>query len=212
MDKITLPSVTFIAASPKCGKTHFISSFILKQCLAGKFNHGLLFFGTKNINVKDYQWMPEEHVHGEYSEDVLKRFLLLQREHKAPAFLIFDDMIGKMKFDGQLIEHLFTTFRHYNLTIFVAVQYLNKVVPPTIRSNAENFIVFKQPQVICARNIKLACMGEFKNDTECMKFIDTHCPNISDHKYILVRPFEESKNKYIVGKAPGQLPNIRLEF
>ena len=156
--------------------------------------------------------MPEEHTHAEYFDDVLRQFLILQCNHKALAFLIFNDLVSHMNFDSPLIKHLFTTYHHYNITVFVATQYLNREIPPVIHNCAENFIVFKQIQENSIQALQSACMNKFKNASECAKFIDLHCLNISDHKYILVQPMEESKNKYVVGKAPGQLPNVQLEF
>jgi hypothetical protein len=211
MDQIQIPSVTFIAASPKCGKTHFISSYILGMCIKGRFNHGLIFNGTKGINIKDYQWMPEEFIYGEFNEDVLVRFLEVQERYKDPAFLIFDDMDGKMDFNSNIIQCLFTTSRHYNLTILVATQYINNC-PPVIRNCTENFVVFKQFQFNSVQALRRACMGEIKSDQECQRFIDLYCPDIKDHKYILVRPMEESSKKYIVNKAPAKLPNVKLTF
>lgn len=213
MENIQLPSVSVIAAAPRSGKTWLIKHFILHRCLSGAFNHGIVFCPTYGLN-DSYDWMPSDYVHTIYNDEILLKFLSIQARAvrteavHASSFIVFDDCISMINFNSKVINHLFTCFRHYNISLIFSTQYIYKC-PPLIRNCCENFVIFKQGNMRSINALRECCMAELKNNQECQQLIDSKCVN---KHYLLVKPLEDEKKKYTIARAPAKLARIQLSF
>ena len=139
---LTIPGLYIVAGSCGLGKTYLIQHLITHLWSKGKFKYGLVMTATKFSD--QFLYLPQEYVHN-YTEERLQKFMKLQKEKRVPAFLILDDIIGLMNFNKPLINHLFTTFRHYNITTLLLTQYIYKT-PPTIREQANYCFCFNMKQ------------------------------------------------------------------
>lgn len=116
----------------KCGrgKSH-LTRYLLQYFTLKKpvFSGGIVFSGSLGLN-DDYAFLPEKHVFANYSDEILKKYLEhlhKKREQlgtKMPhTFIVFDDLLGKLQ-GSQFFLNFISTYRHYNVTIFVNNQYL----------------------------------------------------------------------------------------
>jgi hypothetical protein len=80
-----------------------------------------------------------------YDELILKSYLaILAKMRKEldmkmpPSFIIFDDLIGSLvsSQNSKMFMSLITTFRHYNVSVFICAQYARGLINPTLREQA----------------------------------------------------------------------------
>jgi len=64
-------------------------------------------------------------------DDVKHQYLSLSPEKKKNHHTIFvlDDLVGTANWKSSIIQHLFTSHRHYDITILVSLQYPNSISP-----------------------------------------------------------------------------------
>jgi hypothetical protein len=105
-----------------------------------------VFTGTK-FN-KDYDCLPENAIIEGYQPHVLKNYLeslrKLQEENKEipPSFIIFDDLLGLLANGDPMMKHLLSTRRHYNITIFLATQYILQGASTILRNVLTHAVVY----------------------------------------------------------------------
>lgn len=123
------PSISILSAAPRSGKTFLIKDIIYKLASEGRIDHGLVFTGTA-FN-RNFDYLPTEIVSG-YDEEKLKRFLKYQKDmiekgNPKDAFLILDDILGYINLYSPLWTMIFSQYRHFRITIFLATQYIYRV-------------------------------------------------------------------------------------
>lgn len=198
-----IPSITVLYAPPRCGKSHLIKHLVYSFCKAGKFNHGIVFCPTGG-----YDFMPDGYVHSMYSDEMLSSFMSFQKRNGKPAFLIFDDCLGMINPNSKVFTKLFTTYRHYNITILITAQYVNKL-PPVCRDCATYVFVFKQFSEPSFIGLHKAFFPNFDDWKQTKAFVEK---NTGDHKFIIVDTLESPERRYSVSKAPSKIPNFKLSF
>lgn len=115
------------------GKSYALKSLI-KQCSEdGIFAFGHCWCSTAFTN--DYDFLPKESVDDKYSEEALERYINKLREWMEnnpdkdlpPSFIIFDDLLGKINMYTGFFTNLVACYRHFNISIFITSQYINKL-------------------------------------------------------------------------------------
>ena len=97
--------------------------------------------------------IPAEDVFTAYDEEVLKNLVELQKDYQEMygkagmpnVLIIFEDAAGLNLFSGKkgtAYIKLITTLRHYNISIWHAIQSY-KLIPRTVRVNCTNLITFR---------------------------------------------------------------------
>lgn len=146
MEAFRHPGLFLFAAPTNSGKTTLIRFILTEMAKKGIFAYGIVLTGTAGLN-NDYSYLPRKAV-SVFSEDRLRAFLRMQRDlaHERgkapPAFIVLDDVANE-NFKKPLYNGLFTTFRHFNLSVFVSTQYIYRI-PPTIREQAAICVAFHQ--------------------------------------------------------------------
>jgi hypothetical protein len=210
--ELIFPSIILLCASSKSGKSHEIKNIIYTACKQGRFSYGLVF--SASAFNSDYSFMSEEYVHGMWDKAVLKRFIegqkvQIQRYGAAkPAFLVLDDMVGSIKWNSDFMRSFITRFRHYNLTVVIASQYIY-AIPPIIRECVTYAIIFKQMNKRSIDALKDTFFVEQDSFNACRDFIAKHTVG---YNFLLIRPGEELKHKYTVACAPAVIPDFYLDF
>jgi len=206
-----IPNITLINAPPQSGKTYLIKYILTDLFKTKKVKYGIVFTTT---NFTDsYDFIPENYVHSLYNEDIIKNLMEIQvnqiKENKKadPCFLVFDDMIGSIKFNSNIIKKLFSTFRHYNILIIISTQYLFSI-PPLIRECTTYFVTFNIDSHRSIKAIYESFMLDFDTLLKVKKFIKEHC---IDYHFILIKTFEKKENKYSVMKSP-KAKNIKMNY
>jgi hypothetical protein len=212
MSLINVPSVTILSASPKCGKSHLIKYLIKDLCSKGKFDYGVVICPTAQNN-KEYEFIPPGYLYTEYSEEIITSLMNKQSRAIAQgmpksAFLILDDCLGSVNFRKSVITKLVTTYRHYNITILMSTQYINKI-PPEIRECATYAIVFCQFSAKSYNALYDAFFQSFETKKECKEYIEA---NTEDYRFILVRCQEAPRKRYSVYRAPEIIREFRLNY
>jgi hypothetical protein len=129
------PQVIVSIGKPRSGKTNSTKYFILKNTVDKHiFKFGIVFTSTK-FN-EDYDYIPQQHIHTDYTETFLKDYMnkleKVKKKHKdiPDNFVIFDDMIGMINtiHDKTLINFI-ASHRHYRCSVFFNFQYLYAASP-----------------------------------------------------------------------------------
>jgi len=225
-DIIKPPCLIVVAGKSKRGKSYLIKYMITMLCLNKKFKFGLVFCKTK-FNC-GYDFIEDNKVIEGYKEDILKNYLQAlqkygedhpltakQRAYNIktnipPSFIVFDDIIGQMDLNAGFMSEFITTYRHYNITLIVATQYLHKV-PVLFREQADICVMFyqntKKSIDACYENYG----QEFDNAKKFKNFLidKTSKPY---HCLIYIEDGDDINTKYMEYKAPSNYPDVIFKF
>lgn len=184
-DKFTKdPALCVFAGSPKSGK-----SYMMKKILQSTKHPAFVFTGTPFNNA--YSFLDKKRVSGNYTDNKLRAILRHQRDKKVPLVLVFDDMIGSsIKWNSRLINHMITCYRHYNLRILIATQYIHKI-PPTIRESAKYAIIWRQHTANAIDAVRHSFLPQHKNNKETIALFKT----LAKYEAILVNMEDNSTSK-----------------
>lgn len=211
----TSPGFTLIIGKPNSGKT-----FLLKYLLMldhESYNklpikYGLIFTTTK-FNKHYETIFPSDFIHSSYNPDALQGLLDIQSETAAqnPAVVIFDDCLDMKGFTSQLFLNLTTTYRHYNITVYLITQYVYRV-PPTVRECASRVAIFR---TTTERSLK-ACYesfgGFFSKYDDFRKFVIEKTGDYSFIWYIANSSAEQIDQVYKVLKCPQKIPDFNFIY
>lgn len=209
----TFPSIIFMAAKPKSGKSN-----LTKYIISDLFNKKIVKYGIvicPTVFNGGYDFLPEEYLFSKYDEEVLANFCNFQIQQvkdkgKAePGFIVIDDCVGSINFNSDAFSKLITTYRHFNLTMIITTQYLYKI-PPTVRECATYFVSFKQPVLKSVKAIQETYMTEM-SVKKVGEYLDE---NTKDFHFIIVNPDENDEDKYTVAKAPSpeEMKHIKIKY
>lgn len=143
--KWKIPFLTVCFGKVGSGKTSFIK-YVCHQ-LESEFDYVLCISPTGFSD--SYNFLPEECVKQNYSDDMVLDMMKYQKEKKKKqklknALLILDDILGSINIrSDKVLEKLITTFRHYNISIIITTQYPLKI-PPYVRANLFYAVFFQQ--------------------------------------------------------------------
>lgn len=194
-NEIKTPNISLFVAPPRSGKTFLMRYLIYTLACEGKFKYGLVFSPTQDDSFD--KLIPEKYIHRQFDEQKLKLFLRKQKKTKLPAFLILDDAAGSIDMNGKLFNHLFTSYRHYNLSIFVSIQWIHKVAP-VVRNCTTYAFVFKHSNQKSYEVLHSAFFADKDNWKETRDEINNSLKQ--PYSFILIKP-EEGTRKVL--KAPN---------
>ena len=173
------PRVILLIGKPRRGKSNSIKYFILKNSGERKhFKFGLVFTGSKFNN--DYNYIPDDYIFEGYQENVLENYLLELEQMKKkdgkipPSFIILDDLVGILnKYDGHFTNFV-TKHRHYNITIFLAVQHLNTGASTTLREVCTHALMYRSSGYNTIKSLWLNFGQRFDKYNDWKKFFVEH--------------------------------------
>ena len=220
------PCLIIVAGKSKRGKSYLIKYMLTMLCLNKKFKFGLVFCKTK-FNC-GYDFIEDNKVIEGYKEDILKNYLQtlqkygednpLTNKQKAygiktnipPSFIVFDDIIGQMDLNTNFMSEFLTTYRHYNITLITATQYLFKV-PPLFREQADIAIIFYQNTKKSIDACYETYGQEFENAKNFKNFLIEKTSKLY-HCLIYIEDGDNIENKYIEYCAPVEYPDVIFKF
>lgn len=193
------PAIIFMAGKPGSGKSHFIKKLISHLTISKKVKTGYVFTGTAFND--DYKFIDAKRV-STFSEANLRKILRHQRDVKGkppPIFLILDDLMATAKWDGRLMQHMISCYRHYNLRIIIATQYIKKI-NPSIRECTRIAVIWPQSTANAIKSIRESFIPEMRHPEELFK-------GLSQHEAILIFNYDKdipkSMKKIVPVKAPS---------
>jgi Cdc6-like AAA superfamily ATPase len=191
------------AGSSGSGKSHCMRFMLIENLRKGFYDCGLVFSGSDFNN--DYDFLPSKYIINGYNEEILKKFIEFMKKNKGSFFVVFDDLVGLIKYTPALVNFL-TSFRHYNCDVYIATQYLQKV-QPIIRIQATYAFIYKQFTSRAVNSAFESYGVKFENVKEFKKFLEKHT-NVPYSSLVFIQKI----NDYIEYLAPKSLPNIKFEY
>lgn len=199
------------------GKTHFMKWLLYAQMLRKEnpIKTGIVFVKTKYKHSFDF--VPEERVFEGYNEEILKTYvgnlkkMFEVQKYLEPSFLVFDDLLGILNNRSQWFSNFIATYRHLNIHIHIAVQYLTGLhaINPIMREQTTFAFMFNSKAAITIKNLYLAYGQLFEKEKEFKQYLFDHTEPRSVGPYVCVvyEEFEDDIDKnYIPMRAPAKLP------
>lgn len=213
---ISLPAVFAMVGSPKSGKTHCMTWLLKNYLKYGAFDFGIIFTGTKFSGQFSFIDNPNLIIAG-YDVNVLRKFLRKLRDYRlanngmpAKAFIIFDDMVGQVPWQTELIENLFTTYRWYGVSIFISTQYIYKV-PPTVRTVTSYAFIWAQDNKRCYDAIYESFGMAFDDYYDFKRVLDDAVK--MQYRCLFYNQAErEIEKRFAQYLAPARIPDWRFRF
>lgn len=208
--------MTFVGACGK-GKSFLLRNLIKQFSKQGVFKFGLVFSSTE-FNP-DYDFMPKGSVHGNYSEASLKRYMDKLKNYLEenpgsklpPNFLILEDLLGILKTNSSIFSNLISTYRHYNMSIFITSQYLVKNVSTLLRELTRTAFIFKTR----FKNSQVALFESFGQLCESQDEFNQMLDDATKDKYsclVYMADKESKEESYISFKCSGDDETFKLKF
>lgn len=209
-------SVLLICGKPEHGKSHLLKYITSLYCYNKCWNHCLLFSSTYGLDG-DYDFMPEQYCHLEYSDSVVNQYISLQREAKEKGIdsrgaIIIDD-ITSSNWSSKSFKNLARTYRHSNIDIIIICHTITDI-PPSIHDMVTHAFIFRQTSA-----------NSFKHSFE--KYGAAHFENVNDWRNFLVKQTREPHHFVFVNAkclsddindvykkmcAPANIPKFKLKF
>jgi ABC-type dipeptide/oligopeptide/nickel transport system ATPase component len=203
----------------KCGmgKSYLLRDLLRQFSEQGVFEFGCVFTGT-DFNP-DYDFLPKRAVHGNYSEARLAKYVGKLREwleenpgeKMPPNFLVLDDLLGKIRIQSNVFSNLISTFRHYNMSIFITSQYFVKNISTLIRELTDYAFLFrtrfKNSQVSL-----FEAFGQLCDDQDEFNEILEEATKEEHSCLLYIAEAEDKSDAYVSYKAPGKSPDVKIDF
>ena len=212
---ITIPGFTIIAGICGSGKTSAIEYILYKN--KKKFDYGLIFTNTF-FTDNSFSYIPNQYVHGEFSEEKLSNFMdiqsnLVKQGVKKNAFLVLDDCLDDPgMWNSSVFKRLISQFRHYNITIIITTQY-PQAIPARFRSGAFQILIFQNTTERAIRGLFESFGQLFNLYNEFKNFVNQSTVN---YQFIFINnkcPENSIEKKYQVMRINNKFPkNWKLEF
>jgi len=176
---IKLPSIIGYIGICGSGKTTLVIQMLSYLCYQKKLDFGFIFTNNpaqyNNIFPEDF--VQTYYYHEKQIEKLMNSQMEFREKRKEPpnCFIIFDDPIGRINFNSKIISRLFSEHRHFNITICICYQYINKT-PPLIRSLMNYLFLFR--------------MNSKSSMNACLDLVDTFYDSNND----AIEEFRELKN------------------
>ncbi len=206
------------------GKTHFTRCLLADQISRpdNPLKFGIVFVKTKfKHSYQDLEKKGLAKVYQGYNEEVLKTFINnLEEVYKStgsiPAnYVVFEDLVGILNNQSQWFINWISTYRHFNTSVFINVQYLlgRGAISPIMREQTSFAIIFNSK---CNRTIKnlYENYGQlFEKEAQFKQyyFANTGPKNVGDYVcMVYVEDNDDVNENYIPMRAPpkpAQIPD-----
>jgi len=188
---------TNLIISKRCwGKTKLVLNLIKYYTEKYDFNYVFLFSETGTFNP-DWTFIDKKYISPMW-DDKLRRILKYQEKKiiskkTVNALIILDDI--KINDKSKILNDIFTTGRHYKITIIVSVQFGKCIIWPSVRNNID-YLFFSEVNNDCLESIykSISTKKIFKNFIAFEKFVED---NNWDFKFIFYNNKEHDKKSRI---------------
>ena len=207
-----------IAGSCGSGKSHLIKYMAYSTIFGAlKRKERAPLIEIITMTPEDYDWADQRYVHTNYSDQLLARILARQKARKnsgqsLPCVLIFDDILGAVNFNSGPMTGLISRFRHYDLCVVYATQYIFKM-PPILRECSNYAVLFRQSS---KPGIKAAFesfgMRGFDNEKIFARFLEKNTGNYSFVLVNLKSPSQFMNDIYQSKRAPEKVPPFKINY
>lgn len=173
-------NIVFIVGRPASGKTH-----LLKHLINIKINQGLDSLYVFSPNVHEFTMVAPQYKTAVYEDDKLQRIKNAVKSLDK-NLVVFDDVVGFMKFNSDVVKNVFSTHRHLNMTIIVCTQYMN-TIPPHIREMGSVVYIFPTESMRALNAMHQSYFGMFPTWHDFGEFLNKH---LKTHEALMYKPRE----------------------
>jgi len=199
------------------GKSFLLRNLIYQFSKKNIFKFGVCFSGT-GFN-SDYKFLPENAVRSNYSEDQLEKYIAKLKAwlhahpgEKLPSnFLILDDLLGRIKLNSGVFSNLMSTFRHYNITIFITSQYFVKNISTLLRELTDVAFIFRTRFHNSLKSLYEA-YGQMLDDQDEFEYILNEATKEKHACLCYMSRKETADESYFSYQAPPKDPEFKLRF
>lgn len=213
--------IVFVGKSER-GKTHFLKWLILEQMQRKEkpLTAGLVFVKTKFKH--SYDFVPENRIIKGYNEDVLRQFvqnleaMYSDQGYLDPTFIVFDDLVGILGSQTPWFNNFMGTYRHYNIHVFIAVQYLTgrNAISPIMREQTTFAILFNSKTFNTLKNLYENYGQLFPRMRDFQQYFYDNTEPSKVGKYVAIvykEAEDEIEQNYIPMRAPAKLSEAGIE-
>lgn len=202
----------FVGKSDR-GKTHFLKWLVQYQMNReiNPIRFGIVFVRT--IFKHSYDFVPKAQIYEGYDEEVLRKYvenlqeIFEEQGYVDPNFLILDDQVGILNNRTAWFTNFIGTFRHLNINLFIAVQYLTgtRSVSPIMREQTNFAIMFNSKTHRTLNNLweNYGQLFEKKREFKDYMFANTEPSTVGPYVCIV---YQESEDKVEQNYTPMRAP------
>lgn len=204
-----LPSINIFVGRPRSGKSYAIRYLLTYLSSRNEFNYGLVFTNT-SFN-KDYDYIPDKYKYTGFNRNIIARLMKYQSQNRhLRCFVVLDDLLGSISPNDPLLTSLISTYRHYNITIFITAQYLKKL-STVFRECCSYWYIFNTVNENSVKALKedVFTDARFDKTSDLKKFIQQHT---NGYYFIFVDTSRTDGNgKYMSVKIPNY-EKVKIEY
>ena len=215
IDDYHFPSLTLLCGKSGRGKSHTIKYLIQRFVAKKKFSFGVVFSGSKDND--DYKFIDERHVYS-YSEEAFENYVKWLESLKASkkdampsSFLILDDLLGKLN-DSPIVNSFMSRFRHLNVSIFLACQYLKTRTSSTLIREQTNYAFIFNTKTKNTIQPLFEYFGGLFDDYDSFKahfLASTDLQKFPHTSMLYIEAEDELDKNYLQFTAPASLPDTK---
>lgn len=166
------PSYIILYGKKNSGKSNFIKWFILNYYK--RYSYIYVFTATK-FNDFYTNFLPSKYIiNAKDATDGITQIMEHQksiRKQNKHCLIVLDDILGVINFEkeGALWKELFSTSRHYNISLIISTQFPTAVTP-LMRSNTDYAVFYNQSSMSSLHTLAEE-YNHFDNQKEFIKMI-----------------------------------------
>lgn len=206
-----------LVGSCGAGKSYLLRNLIYQFSKKNVFKFGVCFSGT-GFN-SDYKFLPEGAVRSNYSEEQLEKYIAKLKSwlhahpgEKLPSnFLILDDLLGKIHINSGVFSNLMSTFRHYNMSVFITSQYMVKNVSTLLRELTDVAFIFRTRFHNSLKSL-YESFGQLLEDQDEFNEMLNLATKEQHACLVYMARKETADESYFSYKAPPKDPEFKLRY
>lgn len=180
------------------GKSEMLRYLVLAE--KEKFSKIFVISPTNKINNFFSDFVDEKCIFSEWSDEWVEKLLVelskinngktTQKDKPKNVLLILDDCCSNTRFHiSKTFEKIFTTGRHFFLSLIITSQFLHHI-PPSARSNCDFVLV----STLNNNNVQILCDEYTLGSINKKDFIDMYKRAICDYGFLLINNSSVSDN------------------
>lgn len=218
MSFFQFPCCILSLGKSKSGKS-YNTSYLLNYFTIEEpvFHGGIVMLGSQGLN-EDYDFLPKKCIINGYQEEILQNYVAKLKKyretHNKPppaSFLVLDDLMGQLN-NSQWFQNFISTYRHYNITVFLNVQFLKSRASSTLLREQVSYAFIFNTKTKNTIDALYDCFGQLFNSYEEFKqhFLQTSKERYSCMLYIADR--DELEHNYYKYMGPINFKPKKISF
>ena len=172
------------------GKSEMLRYLVMAE--QEKFNKIFVISPTNKINNFYDDFVKPENIFDEYNDEWIDKLMIemakvnkgktTQKDKPKNILLILDDCCSNTRFhSSKSFEKIFTTGRHYFISLIITTQFLHHI-PPSARSNSDFILV----STLNNNNVQILCDEYTLGSIDKKEFIEMYRRLSKDYGFLLI--------------------------